>query len=112
MSNTVKLSNGAAHWGYGIVSTHKGDLEDLFFSGSVLLKLKSAKRPPQPLPDEKAATYLAREDEWYDASFGDVELTELEGDFLRRVFRTMSNAKTLPNNQHLAELAAAIGLKK
>ena len=112
MSEPITLTNGAAHWGYHIVSNHKSDLEDLFFSGSVALKLKAAKRQPLPKPDETQADFAAREDEWQDTSFGAVEFTDDEREYLRKVFKAMSDAKTLPNRIHVAEFAAAIGLKK
>lgn len=108
----IKLSKGAAHWGYSFLNNSKGSLENLWASGSLAKKLKAAKNNPQPKKDENGDDYLARSDAWFDEEFPAFEVGQEERDYMRSILKELAGKKDLPANMHVAELAMAFELDK
>lgn len=98
----VTLTNGAAHWAFGLLTTNKGcSMADLWASGNLTRKLKKAAAAPEK-----------NSNEWMDESFGQIEVTQSEYEFMRALLKSLGERKELPGNFHMADLCLAFALDK
>lgn len=117
-NHEIKISNGAAHWGYVLLSRGQVAPENIFFSGKLCVAFKPAKLLPPAKQGEDQGSYENRLIKWLDAPFmrpdGEaikIDVTEDEWQFFRS-FLGNKDSK-LPGNEYVAELCTAfeVGVK-
>lgn len=98
----LTLTNGAAHWAVGLLTANKGcSMADLWPSGNLMRKLrKAAEAPPNST------------NQWMDESFGQIEVTQSEYEFMRALLKGLGERKELPGNFHVADLCMSFELDK
>lgn len=110
----LNLTNGAAHVAIAYLQS-LNTIEWVWPAGSLMPKLKSAKRPPVKNDGEKNEAYEARVTEWYVADFGEVELEEDQRDALKQAIKNASDNKSLIGGAFMdftVELIGKLGLSK
>ena len=107
-----RLSNGAAHVAVDILSRGITSLDDMWAGGSLMAKLKPAKRLPPPGKEESGADYQDRIEAWLESDLGEVEMTELERDTLKSAVKALDVQKKLIMSAGMVELIGHLGLNR